>query len=245
MVQRCSRPLLNVAGQRNRRNCVWQHCVPGGRRRRAASGRLSQCVSSVAGWLGRWPWPVPPIGLVCCFDCDMSGEEFFKSLFGYRTAALPENVLPTTLDVLRVFFFHVHECRKTIADAALLTARHLRSVWLQLDLVPFREQSCVARIKSLQKQCDALRKSHVRGGPTHDLRLASYKLDLAEVLDVEKKEAALPDRVAKRKAESLARGRKAKRPKQTLDVNGNFGGDGECDKFTFFLYLFRPGTARF
>ena len=70
-------------------------------------------------------------------------------LIGQPEPHLPENVLPTTADVLKTFFYFHKLSKKTISESASLTANQLIDVWNKARIPMTYQPHVVSKIKSL------------------------------------------------------------------------------------------------
>lgn len=158
-------------------------------------------------------------------------EVFFESVFGTREAALPLNTpYPLAVHALRVFFFQLHELKRTKRDGARVVARALRCRWFESHRATLTEDNIISKIEKFYQRYSYLRKSKSRDSVRFTQNLELFKADIGEVFDIaaggsgrgQCKPAACrrPDRAEKRDAEATAldplgtRRKRRKRPKR-------------------------------
>jgi hypothetical protein len=144
-------------------------------------------------------------------------SDFFRDIFGCCLAdfSCVGAEKPSSLSVMRVFFFHHFDLKKTVQESARTTARLLIAFWVADNKPTIYEDNVLVRIRKLHKQYLDLQKRRSRGGPTFAKMLDAYRETLSETLDigtgVKSSTSPLPPptKAQKRLADRLAGGRSA------------------------------------
>ncbi|KAK3910422.1 Carnitine O-acetyltransferase YAT2 [Frankliniella fusca] len=141
----------------------------------------------------------------------LSDMPFWEEVFGKTEADFPPEVLPTTLDVMRVFFDRLNN--KTLKlneqEAARLVSVQLVCRWHDMERKPIRWNHVAAKIRALYGTYRKLYASSYRGGVTFDKNLALFKGELAATMEIASPNDIPPTRSEKRMAVNSARGSKA------------------------------------
>lgn len=110
-------------------------------------------------------------------------------LIGQPEENLPENVLPTSSDVLKTFFFHHNILKKTVPVSLKATTEELMTLWQKARIPTAFQPNIISKIKSLVEDYNLLKKNKSRVSEAQKSREKQFQAKIEQLFDVAHKDA--------------------------------------------------------
>lgn len=111
-------------------------------------------------------------------------------LIGHPTEDLCYDVLPTTLDVVKNYFYHHTIKGLSQKDSLKIVAHEIHSIWSQVDIPICAEKNVVRKLHAVVMRYRDLGRSKQRGGPSQRKHEASFVKSTSELFDISKRNAS-------------------------------------------------------
>jgi len=107
---------------------------------------------------------------------------------GQAQDKIPSNMLPTSGDVLRTFFYYHHVCKKTLPESAKYSSEEVMGVWNKARIPTTYKPHVVSKLKALVEEYNLIKKTN-RDTSAHYCRQKEFAEQLNKLFDIAHKDA--------------------------------------------------------